>query len=226
MITRAIEKCFEDGKRKNWYKVYWLFDVHGTMMVPDYGTSDVPMQFYPYAEEALQEISRREDICMILYTCSHRHQIKKYLEFFESRGIHFDYVNENPEVVTLQGDYGNYDAKFYFNVLFEDKAGFSGEDWELVKPCLQKYPVLPATTSLGSREDLKDILLSREEEKITAVYDAVREYEVDLGYGDVVEYVKEKSFKSVVDLIYEIIGGKQQEKTRKDIIDWLQKRMK
>ena len=52
---------------------------------------------------------------------------------FEENGIHFDYVNENPEIATNLEGYGNYDKKPYMNVLFEDKAGFDGDtDWDSV----------------------------------------------------------------------------------------------
>jgi len=45
-------------------------------------------------------------------------------------------VNENPEVLNLK--YGCYDKKPYFNVVFEDKAGFDPmTDWLLVKGLLE-----------------------------------------------------------------------------------------
>ena len=59
---------------------------------------------------------------MFLFTCSHPHEIEGYLELFESNDIHFKFVNENPEVVDFK--YGYYEKKPYFNLLFEDKAGF------------------------------------------------------------------------------------------------------
>ena len=63
-----------------------------------------------------------------MYTCSHPEEIVQYQQFFKSHDIHFDYVNSNPEVVN--GGFGFYDDKPYFNVLFEDKAGFDAEeDW-------------------------------------------------------------------------------------------------
>jgi hypothetical protein len=80
------------------------------------------------AKETLQFISKLPDIVMFLYTCSHPHEIVEYLQLFEKNGIHFKYVNENPEVSTNPNGYGNYDKKPYMNVLFEDKSGFSGED--------------------------------------------------------------------------------------------------
>ena len=69
---------------------------------------------------------------MIMYTCSHPHEIEQYLEFFKKHNIDFKFVNENPEVPDAA--YGYYQDKFYFNVLFEDKAGFLPDrDWPKVK---------------------------------------------------------------------------------------------
>ena len=137
MITRAIERAFEKAKRENWDKTYWAFDIHETMVIPNWSTEELPTSFYPEAKEVLQAISKRKDICMILYTCSHPHEIEKYREFFEEHQIHFDYANENPEVESR--GYGCYDHKPYFNVLFEDKAGFDPQsDWTKVKVLINK----------------------------------------------------------------------------------------
>jgi len=131
MITRAIKNAFNRMKTKQWDKTYWAIDLHETVVKPNWSAKEIPVDFYPLAKEALQLISSQPDIVMIMYTCSHPHEIVQYLEFFKSHNIHFKYVNENPEVVNMK--YGNYDKKPYFNVLFEDKAGFSGEeDWEEV----------------------------------------------------------------------------------------------
>lgn len=52
-------------------------------------------------------------------------------EYFRQHNIHFDNVNQNPEVA--DGAYGYYHEKIYFNVLMDDKAGFNGEtDWKPV----------------------------------------------------------------------------------------------
>jgi hypothetical protein len=138
MITRAIENAFRHRKERGWAKTYWAFDIHGTILVPNHRRDDISTEFYPYAVEVMQMLSKRTDIVRILYTCSYPHEIEQYLELFRSHHIHFDYVNRNPEVA--DGGYGYYKEKFYFNVLFEDKAGFRGEeDWLPVKKVLEKY---------------------------------------------------------------------------------------
>ena len=118
---------------RNWDKTYWGFDIHGTILKPNYTYGDTPSEFYPLAKETLQIISKLPDIVMILYTCSHPHEINEYIKLFEENDIHFNHINENPEVLTNKKGYGCYDKKPYFNVLFEDKAGFDPDnDWGLV----------------------------------------------------------------------------------------------
>ncbi|TND09536.1 MAG: hypothetical protein FD123_1127 [Bacteroidetes bacterium] len=131
MITKAIHNAFRFARDRQWEKTYWAVDIHGTMIIPNYRGGEIPKSFYPYAVEALQLVSRRDDVCLILYTCSHPHEIDEYLEYFRTHEIHFRFVNENPEVEN--GAYGCYNDKPYFNVLFEDKAGFDPEeDWKHV----------------------------------------------------------------------------------------------
>lgn len=137
MITKAIKNSFITAQRKNWDCTYWAFDIHGTIVYPNYSAAEIPTRFYPFAKECLQLISQRKDVIMILYTCSYPHEIEQYLNFFRANGIDFKYVNNNPEVVNEA--YGFYEQKFYFNVLFEDKSGFDPEeDWENVYRMLKE----------------------------------------------------------------------------------------
>lgn len=131
MIISAIENCLRTAKAKGWAKTYWAFDIHGTILKPNYKTNEISTEFYPYAKEVFQKLNERKDIVKILYTCSYPHEIKQYLEYFAKYDIHFDYINQNPEIA--DGGYGYYKDKFYFNVLMDDKAGFDGEvDWKLI----------------------------------------------------------------------------------------------
>ncbi len=137
MIIRAMANSFIHAKQRNWAKTYWAFDIHGTMIKPNYKSNEIATEFYPYAVEVMQALSKRTDIARILYTCSYPHEIVQYMEHFKAHGIHFDYVNSNPEVT--DGGYGYYNDKFYFNVLFEDKAGFDGEtDWLVIKNWMEE----------------------------------------------------------------------------------------
>jgi hypothetical protein len=135
-IISSIKRSYKSAKRKKWDTVYWAFDIHETIIVPNYQYGNIPTEFYPHARETMQMISKRKDIIPIIFTCSHPEEIKKYLAFFKKNKIDFKYVNENPDVPN--GSYGCYDNKFYFNVLFEDKGGFDAKtDWLKVKKFLQ-----------------------------------------------------------------------------------------
>lgn len=136
MIIDAIRAALERKEKQGWEKTYWLFDLHDTIIVSNYGKGEIE-EFFPYAVESLQLLSKRADICLILFTSSHQRKIDTYMEKFKDLGIKFAYVNENPEEGNTE--YANFDRKFYFNVLFDDKAGFHPlEDWEPVYNFLKK----------------------------------------------------------------------------------------
>lgn len=129
-IIKAIKQSFIDKERKGFEKLFYFVDLHSTCIKPNYSAKSIPTEFYPMAKEALQLLSNSDEICLIMYTCSQPDEVAQYVEFFKENGIVFEYVNENPEVTTEKGGYGNYDTKPYINVLMDDKAGFDGEeDW-------------------------------------------------------------------------------------------------
>lgn len=141
MVTKAIRNCLDQARRKQWDKTYWAFDIHGTILKPTFQTGVASTEFYPFAQEVLQALSKRNDIVRILYTCSYPDEIKTYIQFFDEQSIRFQYVNENPEIAA--GAYGHYERKFYFNVLFEDKAGFDPmTDWKSVLDLLKEYRII------------------------------------------------------------------------------------
>jgi hypothetical protein len=129
-ILRAIEISAKNKIERKWEKEFYFFDIHSTILYPNYKSKDVEPKFYPYAKEALKILTKAPDVTLVIYTCSKPEQITKYMEFFKANDIEFTYINENPEVKTGEDGYGCYDTKPYISVLFEDKAGFSGEeDW-------------------------------------------------------------------------------------------------
>ena len=126
-IIRAIDTQFRRKEGRGWDKIYYFFDLHETVLYPDYDNKH-ELRFYKYAKEVLQYLSKREDISISIYTCSYPEEIERYIEFFKGHDIHFDFINKNPEAKNTT--YGYYRDKPYFNVLFEDKAGFDAEnDW-------------------------------------------------------------------------------------------------
>ena len=131
MIVSAIKKAFGTARKMGWEKTYWAFDIHETILKPNWDATQIPTEFYDGAKETLRLLSDRSDIVMFLYTCSHPRDTDQYLAYFKSHGIHFDFVNENPEV--KNSDLGYYDKKPYFNVLLDDKAGFDPtKEWKAI----------------------------------------------------------------------------------------------
>jgi len=129
-VLNAIIKSERIMKERGWDYVFYFFDIHETILYPDWNNKE-ELRFYENAKETLQLISKRDDIIMCTYTCSYPEQINRYVEFFKTHDIEFKYLNKNPEVSNTT--YGYYEDKPYFNVLFEDKAGFDAdEEWKEV----------------------------------------------------------------------------------------------
>ena len=140
MMTTWISKMFRHSFEKEWYETYWAFDVHGVILKPNYRKDNFHAEFYPWAKETMQLLSKRPDIILIMFTSSYPSEIEYYTKVFEENDIHFKYINENPDIDSSKGNFGFYDKKFYFNVLFEDKSGFNPEtEWEKVYELLKWY---------------------------------------------------------------------------------------
>ena len=129
-IVKAFEKAFETAKKKNWDKIYIGVDLHETCLKPTW-QKDLSKDFYPYAKEVLQILSKRKDICLILWSCSLPEVNKQYSDFFKENDIIFDYINENLECKSTE--YADFETKLYFSVGLDDKFGFDpDEDWEIL----------------------------------------------------------------------------------------------
>ena len=139
-MTTAITRMFADSFKKEWYETYWVFDLHGTIVKRTYKDKNAPIVYYPYADMVLRLLSKRDDIKLILWTSSFQADIDKHLMLFEVDFIHFDHVNANPHISSRNGNFGYYDEKFYFNLLFDDKAGFEPEvEWEQIYNLMDRY---------------------------------------------------------------------------------------
>ena len=136
-ISSAFKNAFERKIEKNWDKIYVLVDIHDTILKACYEHVEC-YDYFPMAKEALQELSSRQDICLILWSSCYPEKLDTYVETFGNDGIHFDYVNRNPEVVNTS--LACFDDKLYFNVGIDDKFGFDAEtDWKEVMEALASY---------------------------------------------------------------------------------------
>jgi hypothetical protein len=139
-MYKWIDKMFQHAFEKEWFDTYWAFDIHGTILIPTFRKDSYDSDFYPWAKETLQLISKRDDIIMILDTSSYPAEIEHYQKVFKENDIYFKYVNENPDIDSSKGNFGYYEDKFYFNVSFEDKAGFDPEtEWYQIYSLLKQY---------------------------------------------------------------------------------------
>lgn len=129
-LLDALEKMVLSAKMKNWDKVYIAVDIHDVIVYGNYKSDELPTTFLKGAKETLQLLTKREDVCLIIFSCSHYDELIKYDLFFKENDIVFDYINENPEVPDTA--LGCYKDKFYFNIYLEDKAGFIESDWSIV----------------------------------------------------------------------------------------------
>jgi hypothetical protein len=131
-IRTFLHDMFLTTFKKEWYETYWIFDLHGTIIKPTYKSTQI--LFYPFAKETLQFLTEtRPDIKKILWTSSFPEEIKEYNKKFKRNKIKFEFINCNPDIDHIKGNFGYYKEKFYFDVMFDNKAGFNPEkDWELV----------------------------------------------------------------------------------------------
>lgn len=138
-INKWIRKMFKHSFKKKWYKTYWAFDFHGVIIKPHVKDGTFEVEFYPYAKELLQLLSKRDDIILFTFSSSYPEEMEVYKRVFEENDIKFDYFNENPEISSENGAFGYYKTKPYYNVLFEDKGGFEPTQLKKVYNMMIKF---------------------------------------------------------------------------------------
>ena len=127
-VLKSFGKAFAEKKSKNWDKIYVLVDLHDTI-IRGVHRKDEPYLWYDWSRIALKMLSMREDVSLILWTGTHAETIDGFLSEMKKRGIHFDYVNENPEAEDNEFYCGR--GKLYFNVGIDDRFGFDPEtEWK------------------------------------------------------------------------------------------------
>lgn len=128
-ITDFIHHQMKMCRMMGYHCCYIAVDLHGTIFAPHKGkkNKDV-LKYIPFAKEALQQLSKNEDIKIILFSSTYDENAQKYIDKLASDEIKIAYFNENPEVKS--NEYADFSKKFYFDVLIDDKCGFTDEDWQ------------------------------------------------------------------------------------------------
>ena len=141
-IVSCIKNQHEIARSRGWDRMYWAVDLHSTLILPNYEKMKAEdVVYYPHSVETMRLLSSRSDTRLIMYTCSWPAEIDEYKKRFIADGIHFDWVNGNPEVDHTE--YGDYSKKPYFNLLLDDKAGFDPHtDWEKIFQVITDLPLL------------------------------------------------------------------------------------
>ena len=127
-LIKYLDKLFQLKKEKGWKYLYFMIDIHNTVIKPTYDKS-LEFEFFPYASECLQMLCKKDDVKLIMWTSSYHDVCEKYREEFRKYDVIFDYVNENPEM--KNDDIRCLDSKFYYDLGIDDKFGFDAEtDWK------------------------------------------------------------------------------------------------
>lgn len=128
-ILNAVIRAYNVAAERDWNVVYWCVDLHGTVLEANYSSAE-----FKFIDDkvvaALQKIRALPETRLILWSAVTKEDEIKIREMFEANGIHVDYVNENPEIANTKT--GNFEDKFYFSVLVDDKAGFVPSMWTSV----------------------------------------------------------------------------------------------
>jgi hypothetical protein len=126
-----IRRAFRDKKEKGWQRLYWCIDLHDVIIEGKYNKFNVGADVFHNASEFFKWANKRKDMVLILWTSSYNDALEHTLKSLEELGIKFHFVNENP--MEKNNSICDFDKKFYFNILLDDKAGFEGAtDWKLV----------------------------------------------------------------------------------------------
>lgn len=130
MIISAIKRAYKQLEDKNWDKIYWAIDIHGTCLESNYKSGEFQL-INEDVIKTLRVIQSLPESVLIMWTSAYTQDLYALRAFFELHGVKFNYLGINPEVENTKT--GNFHRKFYFSVLLDDKAGFDPDtDWKLI----------------------------------------------------------------------------------------------
>lgn len=120
MITKAINRAYKLLETRD-DTIFWCIDLHGVCLASNYISNEYAF-INEECLEALRLISNDKVSKVILWSSCYPSEYEHIINFFNQNDIRVDYFNENP--LCWNTEYGNFDKKFYFSILLDDKAGF------------------------------------------------------------------------------------------------------
>jgi len=128
-MKETVARSYKRYKEKGYEFWYWAIDVHDVIFKGDYKTN-CGMVWLPNAKRAFKIIANIPEIKVILWTSSHEEQIKKIIDKIKDEtGLEVYAVNSNPDF--SKDELCDFNDKFCFDLLLDDKAGFNYNDgWE------------------------------------------------------------------------------------------------
>lgn len=132
-----LERAYVRKQARNYPKLYWAIDLHDTIIEGKFSKWNEGREFYTDAKEVLQNLSKRDDMCIILWSSSQMDSILDIKLWLKNNDINVDYINSNPEMPT--GHLCDFSNKFAFDIGLDDKFGFYGPtDWTIIKNKLKE----------------------------------------------------------------------------------------
>jgi len=126
-IIKSIERAYSVMDERNWETIYWCIDLHGVCLKSNYTTNQNEW-INNDALECLQLISSLPESKIILWSSCYPSELMRIRQMFKENNITVDFFNKNTDIHNTNT--GNFNRKFYFSVLLDDKAGFDPEtDW-------------------------------------------------------------------------------------------------
>lgn len=136
-IERAIREAFNRAQARNNDYLVVLVDIHDTIFEACWHNEE-NFKYFPYAKETLQEMSKRDDIKIVLWSSTYPQDLDMYLDKLLDDNIIVDYVNENP--YDGNTDLACFDKKFYFSFGIDNAFGFEPEtDWKIIYNTLNNF---------------------------------------------------------------------------------------
>lgn len=129
-IIKAIRRAYQVMEERNWDTIYWAIDLHGVCLKSNYEQGGYEW-INESALQGLRTISNRPESKIILWSSVYPEEMMSIAKFFGEYGISIYGFNSN--IFERNTHVSNFDQKFYFSVLLDDKAGFDPmTDWNAI----------------------------------------------------------------------------------------------